>query len=97
FSGAEAEGRGIGVAGLLFESLPADGAAVEPRRSAGLQPARAQAKPAQRLAQQHAGRFATAAGRVALLAAMDQPVEKSAGGDDGGSGHQPASVAQREA
>ena len=33
---AEAEGRGIGVAGLLFEHLPVDGAAVEARRRAGL-------------------------------------------------------------
>ena len=32
--GAEAEGRGIGVAGLLFEDLPIDGAAVEARRRA---------------------------------------------------------------
>ena len=32
-AGAEAEGRGIGVAGLLFEPAPVDGAAVEARRA----------------------------------------------------------------
>ena len=42
--GAEAEGRGIGVAGLLLEARPVDGAAVEARRRSGLQAAVAQAE-----------------------------------------------------
>ena len=37
--GAKAERRGIGVAGLLFEHFPADGASIEPRRRTGLEAA----------------------------------------------------------
>ena len=36
FSGAEAEGGGIGVAGLFFEARPVDGSTVEARRGSGL-------------------------------------------------------------
>ena len=43
FSGAKAEGSGVGVAGLLLKHLPFDGAAVEARRRAGLEAAGAQA------------------------------------------------------
>ena len=42
FFGAEAERRGVGVAGLLFEAFPANGAAVEARRRAGLEAASTQ-------------------------------------------------------
>ena len=42
--GAEAEGRGIGVARLLLKARPVDGAAIEARRSAGFQAAAAQAQ-----------------------------------------------------
>ena len=49
--GAEAEGRGIFVAGLHRELRPVDAAAVEPRRRAGLQAAAAQTKRLQRFAQ----------------------------------------------
>ena len=41
-TGAKAEGRGIGVAGLQLEAGPVDGAAVETRRSSGLQAAAAE-------------------------------------------------------
>ena len=51
-SGAKAERRGIGVAGLLLEGVPADGAAVEAGRCAGLQAAGAKAQRAERLAEQ---------------------------------------------
>ena len=50
--GAEAEGRGIGVAGLLFERLPVDGAAVEARRRSGLEAAGAKAERAQGFAEE---------------------------------------------
>src|SRR5258708_2082483 len=48
---AEAERRGIGIAGLGFESRPVDGAAVETRRRARLQAAAAQTQQLERLAQ----------------------------------------------
>ncbi len=48
-AGAETEGRGIGIAGLHFEAGPVDGAAVEARRSAGLEAAAAQAELLERL------------------------------------------------
>ncbi len=53
FLGAEAEGRGIGVAGLLFERLPVDGAAVEARRRSCLEAASAKAERAERFAEQN--------------------------------------------
>ena len=50
----EAERRGIGVAGLLFESLPVDGAAIEARRGPGLQAAGPQTQMLERFAEQDA-------------------------------------------
>ena len=49
----EAEGRGIGVAGLLFEGFPADGAAVEARGRSGLETASAKAERAERFAEEN--------------------------------------------
>ena len=95
--GAEAEGSGIGVAGLLFEGIPADGAAVEAGRRAGLEAAGAQAEGAQCFAEQDAGGLAAAAGGIALFAAVDEAVEEGAGGDDGGAGKEVAAVAELEA
>ena len=95
--GAEAEGRGIGVAGLLFEGVPADGAAVEAGRGAGLEAAGAQAEGAQRFAEEDGGGLAAAAGGIALFAAVDEAVEEGAGGDDGGAGEEVAAVAELEA
>ncbi len=94
---AEAEGRGIGVAGLLFERLPMDGPAVEARRRSGLESASAKAESAERFAEQDGGGLAAAAGGITLFAAVDEAVEKCAGGDDGGAGEQIAAVAQLEA
>ena len=93
-AGAEAEGRGVGIAGLRLEARPVDGAAVEARRRAGLQPAAAQAELLDVLAQQHRGRLAAASGGNLLLAAVDQAIEKRAGGDDDGVGGDRAAVAQ---
>src|SRR5882762_5096941 len=81
---AEAERRGLGVAGLRFESCPVDATAVEPRRRAGLQPRSAQAEQLERFAQQLRWRLARAPGRIGLLAAVDQSVEECSGGDDDG-------------
>ena len=41
---AKAERRGIGVAGLLLELRPINGATIEPRRGASFQPAAAKAE-----------------------------------------------------
>ena len=57
---AEAEGRGIGVAGLKLESRPVDGAAIEARRRAGLEAASAKSESFERFAEQMRGRFAAA-------------------------------------
>ena len=80
--GAKAERRGNGIAGLHLKLREIDGARVEPRRRAGLEPAHFEAQAAQRLTQQHRGRLARASGRILVFSAMDQAVEKSAGGDD---------------
>ena len=95
--GAEAEGRGIGVAGLLFERLPMDGAAVEARRRSCLEAASAKAQGAEGLAEEDDGGLAAAAGGIALFAAVDEAVEEGAGGDDGGAGKEVAAIAKLEA
>src|ERR1017187_4393344 len=93
----EAERRGVRIAGLLFECLPANGAAVEARRCAGLEAASPKSEGPQRFAEQDRGRFAAAAGWIALLAAMNEAVQKRAGCDDGGACQQSAAIAQLEA
>jgi hypothetical protein len=98
FLGAEAEGRGIGVAGLLFKGFPA---MVRPSRRGGVPVLRRQwcaGRGAQCFAEQDGGGFAAAAGGIALFAAVNEAVEEGAGGDDGGAGEQMvAAVAQLEA
>jgi hypothetical protein len=94
---AEAEGRGVGVARLLFKHLPANGAAVETGRRAGLESAGAQAESPQRLAKEDRGRLAAAAGGIALFAAVNEAVEEGSGGDDGGAGEELAAVAKLKA
>ena len=96
-AGAEAEGRRLGVAGLLLEARPVDGAAVEARRGSGLEPAAAQAEALERFAEENGRRLAAASGGVLLLAAVDESVEEGSGGDDDGSGEDAASVAELEA
>ena len=51
----------------------------------------------QDFAEQDGGWFAGASGRVLLLAAVDQAVEESAGGDDDGLGADGAAVAKADA
>ena len=94
FLGPKAEGRGIGVAGLLFECLPIDGAAVEPRWRPSLESASPKAKSPQRFAEQNRRGLARAAGGIALFAAVDEAVQKCAGGDDGGAGEKIAAIAE---
>ena len=96
-AGAEAEGRGIGVAGLGLEARPVDGARVQARRRAGLEAASAQAESLERFAQKNGGRLAGAAGGIWLLAAVDQAVEERTGGDDDRGGGDAAAVAEENA
>jgi len=95
--GAEAEGCRFCVAGLNFELLPLDRPAIETRGCAGLQTSFAQTEALERFPQQYACGFSRSSGGVLLLAAVDEAVEKGAGGDDGGVGVDVASVAEDEA
>ncbi len=80
--GAEAEWRGIVVAGLHLELRPVNAASIETRRRPGLQTAAAQSKRLQRFTQQDRVWFPAASGGILLLAAMDKPVQKCSSGDD---------------
>src|SRR5260370_15571315 len=80
--GAEAERSGVGIARLLREAGPVNGASIKARRRAGLEAAAAQAEFLQRLSQQNRVRLARTSGRILLLAAMNQSIEKSSGGDN---------------
>src|SRR5208282_1287705 len=70
--GAEAEGRGVRVAGLLLEGLPADGASIQAGRRAGFESASPKPERPERLAEQHRGGFAAATGGITLLTAVDE-------------------------
>ena len=80
--GAEAERSGVGIARLLREAGPVNGASIKARRRSRLQPASAQAEFLQRLSQQNRVRLARTSGRILLLATMNQSVEESASRDD---------------
>ena len=80
--GAKAEGRRINVSRLHRKARPVDRTSVETGRGAGLEPTSAQAKLLQRLAQQYRVGLAGTPGRILLLAAMNQTVQKCSGGDD---------------
>src|SRR5277367_4798628 len=95
--GAETERSRVGVARLLGEARPVDGASVEARRGSGLEPAAAQAQFLQRFSEQNRIWFAGAPSRILLLAAVNQPVEKSSGGDDHGLRADSAAVAEFDA
>src|SRR4029077_333651 len=95
--GAEAEGRGIEIAGLRFEARPIDGASVEPRRRPGLQAAAAEPEFLERFAQKNRRGLARAARGILLFPAVDQTVQESAGGDDDSLSSHRAAVAQADA
>ena len=83
------------VAGLHLQARPVDGAAVEPRRRAGLQPAERKPKPLERRDKPSRRRLADPAGRRLLLADMDQAAQERAGGQNHRAGarirgHRPA-------
>src|SRR5208283_3295346 len=95
--GTKAERRGIVVARLHCELRPVDAAAVEARRSAGLQAAPTQAECLERLAQQHRRWLAAAARRVLLLATVNEPIEECARGDNDSLRRDRAAIAQLNA
>ena len=95
--GAEAERSGVGVAGLKLKLRPVDGAAVEAWRRAGLEAAAAQSELFERFAEKDSGGFAGAARGILLLAAVDEAVEESAGGNDDCARADGAAVAQSDA
>ncbi len=84
------------VAGLHLDRAPVDGAAVEPRRRAGLEAAERKSEPLQRERQADRRRLADAAGRGLALADMDQAAQEGAGGEHDGPCPDLASVRQRE-
>uniref|UniRef100_A0A0N5A6W0 PE-PGRS family protein n=1 Tax=Parastrongyloides trichosuri TaxID=131310 RepID=A0A0N5A6W0_PARTI len=76
--GQEAEGHGLVVRRLHLQPLPGDGAAVQSRGRAGLQPAHHQLRGVQVAGQARRGILAITAGRNAQIAAMDDAVEEGA-------------------
>ena len=92
--GTKTKRRGIGIAGLYCETRPINRSAVEPRRRSGLEPATAQPQFLQRFAKKYCWRFAGSSCRILLLAAVDEPIEKSAGGDNSGAGANGTAVAK---
>ena len=95
--GAKAERSWIEIAGLALEARPVDGAAVQTRRRAGLEPASAQAEFLERLAEQDRCRFSRTSCWILLLAAVNQAVKKSSSRDDDRIGGDAAAVAEQDA
>ena len=95
--GTKAERGGIVVTGLHLKLRPVDGAAIEARRRARLEPATPQSKLLEGISQKHGGGFAGASRGILLFAAMDQAVQKRAGRDDDSGGADAASVAEADA
>src|SRR5208337_4428393 len=93
--GTKTERSGIQIARLPLEARPVNGAPVETRRRPGLEPASAQPKLLQRFAQQNRRRLSRTSRRILLFAAVDQPVEKSPGGDDDRTSRDAPPIAQQ--
>ena len=84
------------VAGLHLDRGPVDGAAVEPRRRAGLEATERKPDPLQRERQTDRRRLADAAGRRLALADMDQAAQERSGGENDGPCPELAPVRERE-
>ena len=76
------ERGGVNVSGLHFEARPVDRTSIETRRRTGFEATSTESKILEGFAEQNGGGFATASGRILLFAAMDQPIQECAGGDD---------------
>src|SRR5580704_1331251 len=94
--GAEAEWRGIGIAGLNLEARPVDGASIEARGRTSLEAAAAQAKILEGFAEEDGIWLTRAASRILLLSAMDEAVQERARGDNHGEGTDSAAIAEAD-
>ena len=84
------------VARLHFNRRPVDGAAVEPWRRSGLEPAQLKPEPLQRRRQAERRRLPDPAGRRLPLADMNQSAQKGPGGENDGPCPDLATVGQRQ-
>ena len=80
--GAKAKGSRIHIARLPLKARPVNGAPVQTRRRPGLEPASAQAELLERFAQQNGCGLSRTSRRILLLAAVNQPVQKSSRRND---------------
>ena len=67
---------------LHLHRRPVDAAAIEPRRRAGFQPAERETDALEGERKPQSRRLPDPAGRSLLFPAMDQPAQKSAGGEN---------------
>ena len=95
--GQRRERLGRLVARLHLDGGPVDGRPVEPRRRAGLEPAERKAESRKRERKADGRRLTDAPGRDLALADVDQPAQKSAGGQHRGAAGQSAAVDQADA
>ena len=95
--GEEGEGPGRVIAVLDLEPIPANGAAVEAGRGAGLEPAHAQAQSVEPRRQAKGRGLVDAPGRDLALADMDEAAQEGAGGENHGACRQAATVRRNDA
>ena len=80
--GEEGKGAGDGVRRLAVQTVPGDGAAVQPRRRSGLEPPHGQAQGVQAVGKTDGRRFVDAACGYPLFPQVDDALEKGACGQD---------------
>ncbi len=95
--GEKREGPGRVVAVLHFEPVPANGAAVEAGRGAGLEPAHVKAERIQPGRESKGRGLVDAPRRDLALADMDEAAQERAGGEDDGAGREAPSIAGDDA
>src|SRR5579875_2257882 len=80
--GSEAERCGNRIARLHLKPGEVNGARIKTRGGSRLEPSHFKSMPSQGLTQHHCRRLAGTAGRISLLATMNEAVQKGSGGDD---------------
>ena len=85
------------IAGLHLQARPVDGAPIEPRRGAGLEPPEGKPEPFQGERQADRRRLADPSRRSALLADVDEAAQKGAGGQDHCGRREAAAIAEPDA
>src|SRR5690606_16442719 len=93
----ERERCGLVVAILLLQRGPIDGAGLEPRRRAGLQPPHRETRAIQAVREPDRRRLAVASGGDALVADMDHAIQEGAGSEDNAGGAEFATVLRNDA